>query len=203
MSDPLDHEIRTLQDLFGSRRDPDGLAFAPLADAFLKKGDVREALSLLNTGTARHPDFSTGHVIAARLYFDQGLHAEAELAARRVLQLDAENLVALSILGAILEERGDTEEAAGLASLLVGLDPESDEARAVTDRVEVAGSSVAQPPPLPAEVLSAADEPFDHQELDISEAPTVELMAIAPDQESETSFEDALSLSSAGDRGAR
>ena len=77
MSESLEVEIRTLQSIFWSERDPDGLAFAPLADAFRRKGDVREALDLLVDGTARHPGYATGHVVTTRLYLEQGMFERA------------------------------------------------------------------------------------------------------------------------------
>ncbi|MGB1841128.1 MAG: tetratricopeptide repeat protein, partial [Longimicrobiales bacterium] len=137
MSDSVDQEIRALESIHGSERDPEGLAFAPLADAFRRKGDIRKAFDLLQDGTARHPDFATGHVVTAQLYVDWGFPAEAELAARRVLELDSENIVALSILGSILDERGD-DEAGAVHDVLVGADPESEQARAVTKPLDEA-----------------------------------------------------------------
>lgn len=127
MSEALDQEIQTLQSIYWSERDPDGLAFAPLADALQRNGQVRQALDLLKDGMSRHPDFTTGHVVAARLYYDKGMHAEAEISARRVLELDPDNLVALSLLGGALGERGEWAEAAGLHERLERLDPESEE----------------------------------------------------------------------------
>jgi tetratricopeptide (TPR) repeat protein len=131
VSEALDQEIRTLQSIFWSERDPDGLSFAALADAFLRKGDLREALDLLTDGTSRHPDYATGHVVATRLYLEQGMHAEAEFAARRVLDLDPENAVALSALVTVLHANGEEDEAAVVRSALVDADPDSEEARAV------------------------------------------------------------------------
>ncbi len=135
MSEALDLEIRTLQSIFWSERDPDGLAFAPLADAFLKKGEIREAFDLVSDGTSRLPDFATGHVVATRLYHSQGLTAEAELAARRTLELDPGNVVALSTLQEILDDVEASDEVASLRSALVEVDPDSDEARAVAHLV--------------------------------------------------------------------
>ncbi len=131
MHDSLDQEIRTLQSIFWSERDPDGLAFASLADAFRRKGEVREALDLLTDGMSRHPEFVTGHAIATRLYSDQGLDYEAELAARRVLELDPEHLVGLSALATLLAGKGEDDEADRLRSTLLELDPDSEEARVV------------------------------------------------------------------------
>ncbi len=132
MSESLDLEIRTLQSVFWSERDPDGLAFAPLADALRRNGQLRDALDLLTEGTTRQPEYATGHLVAARLYAEQGMHAEAELAARRVLDLDPENTQALSTLVVTLHERGEHGEAATVRSALVAADPDSAEARAVS-----------------------------------------------------------------------
>ena len=204
MSDSVDLEIRTLQALYRSERDPDGLAFAPLADAFLRKGDLREALDLLSDGRARHPDFSTGHVIAARLYHAQGMDAEAELAARRVLELDADNIVALSLLGSVLDERGD-EEAAAVHAALAWVDPESDEALGVAGSVEalpdVGAFALDDPVEGPVHPASDTDAPADgkaHDYADVDqEAPTEELRAIGQHDDGDDSFEDALGLAEA------
>jgi len=127
----LDREIRTLESIYWSERDPEGLAFAPLAEAHLRRGQVREALDLLTDGMSRHPDYATGHVIATRLYFGQGMNEEAELAARRVLRLDPDNLVGLSVMASVLDARGESDAAAELKEQLLAVDPESDEARSL------------------------------------------------------------------------
>ena len=138
MSESLDQEIQTLQSIYWSERDPDGLAFAPLAGALLRKGEVREALDLLADGTSRHPDVTTGHIVASRLYLEQGMHREAEFATRRVLDLDPGNIVALSMLATILADRGEWDETATLRGTLVGLDPESEEADSAPQLDEMA-----------------------------------------------------------------
>ncbi|MDE3012845.1 MAG: hypothetical protein OXU33_02050 [Gemmatimonadota bacterium] len=219
MSDSVDHEIRTLQSLYWSERDPDGLAFAPLAEALLRRGDVREAMDVLSDGTSRHPDFSTGHVTAARLYLEQGFAVEAELSARRVLELDSDNIVALSILGTILYERGDPE-AASFHAALVCTDPESGEAKALADRFT--STPDAEPPFGDTGVLQeekpstevASDEERGGESLltlddlgppatdnsvglDVGEeSPMVELVSIRPEGGDTESFEDALGLTS-------
>ena len=106
MTESLEGEIRTLRSLFWSDRDPDGRGFAPLADAYRRAGDTKQALELLGDGMDRHPDFTPGHVVAARLYVEQGLFTEAEIAARRALDLDPENVDALRSLVRALDEEG-------------------------------------------------------------------------------------------------
>jgi tetratricopeptide (TPR) repeat protein len=218
VSDSMDQEIRTLQSLFWSASDLDGLAFAPLADAFLRKGDVKEALDLLTDGTSRHPEYATGHVVATRLYLQQGMHSEAEFVARRVLELDPENIEALSSLTTVLEDRGDAE-ASGFRSSLIGLDPDADEARGLADVAEPddtaaasAEDSVSELEPFAAagEVDAteggigdaAAEigvETLDVEDLPLEatsdawadpEADTVELKALTPDALDRTSDAD-------------
>ena len=183
MSESLDHEIRTLQSLFWSERDPDGLAFAPLADAFLRDGKVKEALDLLAEGTARQPEYATGHVIATRLYFEQGMHSEAEFAARRVLELDPENIVALSSLASIVEEQGEADEVERLRSVLVDVDPDADEARVFAD-VADSGALIDE---LDSEPVPTLDGAKDLNEDDAGTGPEVmDLGALAPDVAAES-----------------
>jgi len=107
----IEQQIEALRDLYRSERDPDGRAFAPLADAYRRAGQVKQALALLREGLAELPDFTTGHVVAARVYMDSGLTAEAELSCRRALELDPENVLALETLAGALDARGADAEA--------------------------------------------------------------------------------------------
>ena len=124
MTESLEQEIRTLRSLFWSDRDPDGRGFAPLADAYRRAGEVRQALDLLADGLVRHPEFVPGHVVAAQLYVEQGLQAEGELAARRALELDPDNVNALKCLAAVLQESGRESEAGGVHARLTDLEPD-------------------------------------------------------------------------------
>ena len=153
MTEALQQEIRTLRSLLDSERDPGGRVFAPLADAYRRAGRIPDALRLLNDGLAKHPDFVTGHVVAAQLYVEQGLGAEGQLAARRALELDGENVVALGALLRVLEESGEAE-AGEVRDRLTALEP--DFAREA----------------LPAAARKPRDEPPS------PDAPTVQLRAL-------------------------
>jgi tetratricopeptide (TPR) repeat protein len=107
----VEKEIGHLRSLFWSARDPEGRAFAPLADAYRRAGDYKRALELLNDGLSRLPGFTPGHVVAARLYLEKGLLEEAELASRQALDLDDENTVALEALAGSLQALGRLQEA--------------------------------------------------------------------------------------------
>jgi tetratricopeptide (TPR) repeat protein len=121
----IEQQIEALRDLYRSERDPHGRAFAPLADAYRRAGLVKEALALLREGLAELPDFTTGHVVAARVYMDTGLTAEAELSSLRALELDPENAVALKTLAVALETRGAVDEAKEVRERLAELEAPS------------------------------------------------------------------------------
>ncbi|MBT8396945.1 MAG: tetratricopeptide repeat protein [Gemmatimonadetes bacterium] len=123
MGEPLEVHIRRLQDFYWSEEDPDGRGFVPLADALRKAGDLREANRLLRDGLSRHPDYLSGHVVAAWVSMDQGEPDEAETRFHRALELDPENLEALRGLADLLVERGEAEAALGFLDVLLGQDP--------------------------------------------------------------------------------
>jgi tetratricopeptide (TPR) repeat protein len=107
----MEHEIRTLRAHFWSDRDPDGRAFAPLAEAYLNRGDVEEALALVQDGLGRLPDYATGHLVAARVHRVRGDQAAARGAVEALLALDRGNAPGLRLLGEISEEAGEVQAA--------------------------------------------------------------------------------------------
>ncbi|HSW31938.1 MAG TPA: tetratricopeptide repeat protein [Longimicrobiales bacterium] len=171
MTESLQQEIRALRSLLGSPRDPDGRSFAPLADAYRRAGDFRQAVEVLRGGLERHPGFVPGHVVAAQLYLEKGLLEEAELAARRAVELDGENVVAWGLLSGALEARGALAQAR--------------DARARLAELEGTGAPEPEPEPTPepeAEpvvdlAFLAPDEPEPAPEAE----PVVDLAFLAPD----------------------
>ncbi|TVP46864.1 MAG: tetratricopeptide repeat protein [Gemmatimonadales bacterium] len=108
VSDPIDQEIRILRAIFWSDRDPEGRAFVPLADAYLRKGSPDEAISLLEDGLGRHPEFSSAHMVAARAYRAMGARGAVHRALDSVLALDPGNASALRMKGEIAESDGNS-----------------------------------------------------------------------------------------------
>jgi tetratricopeptide (TPR) repeat protein len=102
-------EIRRFEEQYESQ--PDSLVFARLADAYRKAGKPERALSILEDGLTRHPDYPSGHIVHARTLRDLGRMEDTLDSFRRALELDASNLVAMRELAGLAEERGDTEEA--------------------------------------------------------------------------------------------
>lgn len=143
MSEAVEQEIRTLRAHFWSERDPEGRAFAPLADAYRRKGDLDEAGSLVEDGLARLPEFTPGHLVAARIGRAQGDLEGARAALDRVLELDGQNVLALLERAELARDTGDPEGAMQDLRRLLELDPGHMGARAALDRLEAAGGEPA------------------------------------------------------------
>lgn len=107
MPESLKEEIRILSASFRSERDPDGRAFAPLADAYLRSGDVAKAEEVVREGVARLPDFATGHLVAARVARARGDLQRTRAHADRVISLDPGNALARVERAAALVREGD------------------------------------------------------------------------------------------------
>lgn len=132
----LTEEIRRFEDQYRSQ--PDSLVFARLADAYRKAGEPERALEVLQGGLARHPDYPSGHIVNARTLQDLGRLDEAAAAFRRVLQLDAQNLVAVRELARSADERGDLTEARHWFERLIQVDPTSEQASDRLAELEIA-----------------------------------------------------------------
>lgn len=139
MSETLENEIRTLRAHFWSERDPEGRAFAPLADAYLRKGDLEEAHALLEDGLGRLPEFVSGHLVAARVHRARGDQGALRETVDRLLELDGENAAGLRLHGEILEEEGRSDEARECFRRALSLNPEYDDLESRIARLEVGG----------------------------------------------------------------
>ena len=165
MSDPIDQEIRILRAIFWSERDPEGRAFVPLADAYLRKGDPQEARSLLEDGLGRHPEFSAAHLVAARVHRALGNGDAVRSSLDTVLELDAGNAAALRMRGELAEAEGRLDEAVSSFAAALQRNPGFEDLEARIERlsagrlpdVSVSGDPFAVDP-VPEEPGSPAEE---------------------------------------------
>ncbi|MFC1660679.1 tetratricopeptide repeat protein [Gemmatimonadota bacterium] len=123
MGRSLIDQMRKLRRLFWSQSDPIGRGFVPLAEVHRRLGELDEAERVLQDGLERHPDLASGHVVAGRVYLDQGADDRAEEAFGRALDLDPRNVEALRSLGKILKKNGDVPGCLELSRRLVEEEP--------------------------------------------------------------------------------
>jgi len=116
--------------------------FAALADAYRKAGEIDVALEIVRSGIAERPNYVSGHIVLGRCLVDQGNDEEAGNVFAHVLQLDAENIIALKVLGDVAERSGDSAGAREWLERLLEVDPMNDEARAARERLETETAAV-------------------------------------------------------------
>lgn len=125
---------------------PKGTSFAPLAELYRKDGQHDKAMEVLRMGLENNPRHIPGNIVRGRCCLDLKQDAEAEVAFRRALELDPENVIALKALADITERAGRLDEASSWLQQLVSVDPSNDDARDQMNRVAIA---MAAPDPEP------------------------------------------------------
>ena len=105
MSESLNHQIEQLEAIYKSERDPQGRAFAPLADAHRRRGDLDKALAVLQEGLTAHPDFASGHMVAGWVYRAQRASDNAMRSFELVLTLDEENSLARAAIAELIDDQ--------------------------------------------------------------------------------------------------
>jgi tetratricopeptide (TPR) repeat protein len=127
---------REIDELFERyRRAPGSHVFAPLADAYRKLGLVEEALDICARGLSANPRYASGWVVQGKCEYDAGNPERAEASFKRVLEIDAHNLVALRYLGIIRASCGDPEAARAHFEHILTVDPTDKEIRQRLDAV--------------------------------------------------------------------
>lgn len=123
-------------------RDPNSLRFAEYADRLRQFGQLEDALAICRRGLARHPAYSTGHVVMGEILIDSAKPKEAEAEWRHALQLDPGHPRAHLRLGELYLTRGETDSAIAAFETALIHSPEFPDARAKL--AELKGPS---PPP--------------------------------------------------------
>jgi len=138
---PPNSEIEKLERRW--KENPKGTVFAPYAEVLRKHGEHDLAREVLRQGLELHPDHIPGNIVLGRCCLDLREDGPAEAAFTHVLELDAENVIALKALADITERQGRLLEASHWLSRLIAVDPSNDEARDQFARVEGAREAAA------------------------------------------------------------
>jgi tetratricopeptide (TPR) repeat protein len=134
MTESHREEIAKLEALYASN--PGGRVFVHLAEAYRKAGELERARGILSEGLARHADSASGFVVLGRVLSDLDAPDEAVEAFRRVLDLDAGNLIALRGLGDMARSGGRLGEAVEHYRELLSRNPSNEEVRALLSATE-------------------------------------------------------------------
>jgi len=127
--------------------------FAALADSYRKAGSLDLALDVVRAGLEKRPNYVSGHIVHGRCLIDQKLDAEAQAVFERVLELDAENVIAIKALAEIGDRTQHADMSRRWLTRLLEVDPSNEEAQGMLAQLGPAG-----PEPAPAEPAAAAGE---------------------------------------------
>jgi len=143
------------------QENPQGLTFAPLAEAYRKSGDPQQAIGVLTPGLELHPDYIPASIVLGRCHLDLKDDAAAEHAFAHVLELDTENVIALKALADITERGARFADASRWLEQLLVVDRSNDEAREQLERVRAnhAQQSSAESGAAAAGAVEAGDIP--------------------------------------------
>ncbi len=117
MADP----ITKLEKAF--RLDPGFPHFARLADLYLKRGRVEQALALCQKGCASFPDYATGFIVLSKCHEKRGDLKGAHEAMEQALRLDPENPSGHKRLAYLFERLGLTPRVLQSLRQAAALDP--------------------------------------------------------------------------------
>jgi tetratricopeptide (TPR) repeat protein len=161
-------EIEKLENQY--RDNPEGTAFAPLANAHRKRGNPERAIEILHAGLTHHPEYAPARIVLGRCHVDMGDDAAAETEFIRVLELDGENVIALEALANIAERDNRHQDSEGWLNTLLSLDGGNDRARQQLARVAAGGGTE-----VAVEDTTEDAEPAEHPEAAIpSEGPSLD-----------------------------
>lgn len=151
------------------QENPKGRTFAILADHYRKAGEVDRAVALLREGLEVHPDYPSALIVLGRCHLDRNDYRAAEEPFRHVLQIDAENGIALKAMADIAEQEGRPGEAREWLETLLSIDGTNEGAREQLARV----SGVESPAPVEVDpILAEGFGPEFSEAMDADVEPT-------------------------------
>ncbi len=132
-------------------QDPHSLVFAQLADAYRREGRLEEAIQICQEGLAHHLNYASAYMVLGRSYKEKGDLLAARDAFQRVLDLDAESVLAHDFLGQIAEARNEIQEAVHAYRAALILHPFDKKIREALERLQthLEGDVKKTPPAAP------------------------------------------------------
>lgn len=128
-------------------KDPASRQFLALADEHRKRGEVAQAIAVLEKGLEQDPSSVAGHVALGRLLQQTGRGESALASFQAALRLDPQNLVALRQIADLHLAAGDKVEAVKKLKLFRGLSPGDREVNEIIRQLDEELSAVAAPRP--------------------------------------------------------
>ena len=124
-------------------QDPNSRAFAPLAEAHRKAGNLDQAVRIAEAGLKIHPEYSGGMVVLGRaLYEKKELEKASEVLKKAVLE-NPESYLGQKFLGEALLDKGDVQGALQALEAAHFLSPDDGEVERLLESVRLKAISSA------------------------------------------------------------
>lgn len=152
----MSEDIRALSTVLAA--DPASLVYVDLAEALRRRGDLDQALRVVNGGLTRHPEHADGLDCLGRIHASRDELPRAREAWGRALAVAPDHLGALKGMGFALFRKGDAHGALAVLERALEVNPADDGTRRALDTVRrTLGSESAAPvapvapvaPPVP------------------------------------------------------
>ncbi len=141
------------------KENPHSLLFARLADVYIEKGRIDEAIALCTEGIKDHPSYSTGYFILAKAYIQKKEYDKAESALKNALSYDQQYLAAHKLLGDMLLKAGWENLALDHYNAILEIDPFEEKVKEIIKKI---APSVIEKAPL----LEKEEEPIPEETLE-------------------------------------
>ena len=105
--------------------------FVPLAEEYIKKGMLDEAMSVLQEGLRVHPNYLGARVSLGKVYLEKGMISEALEEFQKVVQVSPDNLYAHRKLANLYGDLGRIPEAVAACQNVLEFAPKDTEATAL------------------------------------------------------------------------
>ena len=120
----IDERIAKCQKILEA--DPQSQIFAALADAYRKKGMAAKALEICLKGIEKHPDYGSAYIVLAKIYLDQGSHAEADFNLQKAITVGGRTRSVDILQAEILIKQGQLGKARHILEKLHISDPHNE-----------------------------------------------------------------------------
>lgn len=104
---------------------PNSQIFAALAEAYRKKGELDKAFRVCQNGLKVHPNYSSAHMVMAKINLDKGLYDWAQMEVEKSVAIDGNSHATDLLLAEIHIYKGEFSKATKILDRLRRVDPKN------------------------------------------------------------------------------
>jgi tetratricopeptide (TPR) repeat protein len=106
---------------------PKSKVFVKIAEEYRKSGLIEEALSVCEKGLKENPNYLSGSMVLAKIYFDMGEYDKSLQETSKVTSAQSDNIMAQNLLLELYIKKGDKDNAIKTCGVISYLAPENED----------------------------------------------------------------------------